>query len=445
MATTGAVARVVGLLDADDASEGSVCEGIPEEACTDVPRNFALNAANGAATKTAEQLASPGVVLPLLLASVGAPVIFAGALEPVRRGASLLPGLVVSGRMRAFARRKGFWVGAGLVQAVTLGVIAAAAGTLSGAVAGVIVVVMLALFSLASGAGSVAFGDVMGKTIVTARRGRLLGLRAAAGGVVTIVVGGTMAATLGPQASRSTFVALLLASAALWVLAAGLFALITEPAGAVAGGRTPLAEARAGVVVLRQVPGFRRFLLARGLLAVTEVAVPFYVLAARQDGVDAAGLGAFLLASGLAAVISNPVWGRVTDRASDRAVMTAAGAIGALAAALAVVLLVIDTGSEVAYAAVVFIAVAAQEGVRLGRKAYLVTAAPPSERPLYVALANTIIGVVMIALALLGVIAEVAGVSAAVGAVLGLSLLGVVATHRTPEPEHMVEAPDAVR
>jgi hypothetical protein len=285
----------------------------------------------------------------------------------------------------------------------------------------------------------------MGKTIVTARRGRLLGLRAAAGGVVTIVVGGTMAATLGPQASRSTFVALLLASAALWVLAAGLFALITEPAGAVAGGRTPLAEARAGVVVLRQVPGFRRFLLARGLLAVTEVAVPFYVLAARQDGVDAAGLGAFLLASGLAAVISNPVWGRVTDRASDRAVMTAAGAIGALAAALAVVLLVIDTGSEVAYAAVVFIAVAAQEGVRLGRKAYLVTAAPPSERPLYVALANTIIGVVMIALALLGVIAEVAGVSAAVGAVLGLSLLGVVATHRTPEPEHMVEAPDAVR
>jgi hypothetical protein len=445
MAMTGAASRVAGLLDADDASEGSVCEGIPEEACTDVPRNFALNAANGAATKTAEQLASPGVVLPLLLASVGAPVIFAGALEPVRRGASLLPGLVVSGRMRAFARRKGFWVGAGLVQAATLGVIAAAAGTLSGAVAGVIVVVMLALFSLASGAGSVAFGDVMGKTIVTARRGRLLGLRAAAGGVVTIVVGGTMAATLGPQASRSTFVALLLASAALWVLAAGLFALIIEPAGAVTGGRTPLAEARAGVAVLRQVPGFRRFLLARGLLAVTEVAVPFYVLAARQDGVDASGLGAFLLASGLAAVISNPVWGRVTDRASDRAVMTAAGAIGALAAVLAGVLLVIDTGSEVAYAAVVFIAVAAQEGVRLGRKAYLVTAAPPSERPLYVALANTIIGVVMIALALLGVIAEVAGVSAAVGAVLGLSLLGVVATHRTPEPEHMVEAPDAMR
>jgi hypothetical protein len=425
------------LLDADDLSEGSLCEGIPEDACTHAPRNFALNAANGACTKTAEQLASPGVVLPLLLVAVGAPVGLAGVLEPVRRGASLLPGLIVSGRMREFERRKWFWVVAGLVQAGALVIIAAAAATLSGVVAGVLVVVMLALFSLASGAGSVAFGEVMGKTIVTRRRGRLLGLRAAAGGVITVLVGGVMTATLGPDAERGTFVALLLASAALWGLGAWLFALIRETPGATAGARTPLAEARAGARLLRHVAGFRRFLLARGLLAVTEVAVPFYVLAARQAGVDASGLGAFLVASGLAAIVSNPVWGRFTDRASDRAVMTVAGGIGALAALLAVALLVADSGSEPAYAAVVFVAVAAQEGVRLGRKAYLVTAAPPSERPLYIAVANTIIGVVMIGLALLGVVAGLAGVPAAVGAVLGLSLLGVAATRWVPEPQDM--------
>jgi hypothetical protein len=55
--------------------------------------------------------------------------------------------------MRAFERRKGFWVAAGLVQASTLVVVAVAAGALDGAVAGVVVVVMLAVFSLASGAG----------------------------------------------------------------------------------------------------------------------------------------------------------------------------------------------------------------------------------------------------------------------------------------------------
>lgn len=435
---TGAKSRVIGLLDADDASEGSICEGIPEEACKDVPRNFALNVANGMCTKTAEQLASPGVVLPLLLTTVGAPIGLAGALEPVRRGASLLPGLVVSGKMRAFERRKGFWVAAGLIQAAALVAIALVGAALAGAVAGVLVVVLLAIFSLASGAGSVAFGDVMGKTIVTRRRGRLLGLRGAAGGVITVGVGGALVATLGPDASRGTFVALLLAAAALWVVGAWLFARIDEPPGAVAGGRSPLKEAHAGVRLLREVAGFRRFLLARGLLAVTEVAVPFYVLAASQEGVEASDLGAFLIASGAAAVVSNPVWGRVTDRASDRAVMTVAGSIGALAALLAAFLLIVESGSEAAYATVVFIAVVAQEGVRLGRKAYLVTAAPPGDRPLYVAVANTIIGIVMIALVLLGVIAELVGVSAAVGAVLALSLLGVAVTRRTPEPEDMV-------
>jgi hypothetical protein len=433
----GAAARVSRLLDADDVTEGSLCEGIPEEACVEAPRNFALIAANGAATKTAEQLASPGVVLPLLLASLGAPVALAGALEPVRRGASLLPGLVVSGRMRAFERRKGFWVAAGVAQAATLVVMAVAAATLEGTAPGFVVLVMLATFSLASGAGSVAFGDVMGKTIVTRRRGRLLGLRAAAGGLVTIAVGGTLEATLDEDVARETFVVLLVASAALWLVGAWLFALVREPPGAVEGARTPVAEARAGGVLLRKVTGFRRFLLARGLLAVTEVAVPFYVLAARQEGVDASGLGAFLLASGVAAVVSNPVWGRVTDRSSDRDVMTAAGAIGAGAALAAVGLHAASSANEVAYAAVVFVAVVAQEGVRLGRKAYLVTAAPADERPLYVALANTIIGVVMIALALLGVLAEFAGVPAAVIAVLVLSLLGVLATRWTPEPEAM--------
>ena len=45
----------------------------------------------------------------------------------------------------------------------------------------------------------------------------------------------------------------------------------------------------------------------------------------------------------------------------------------------------------------------------------------------------------MIGLALLGVVVQLAGVAAAVGAVAGLSVLGVVATRRTPEPENMVE------
>lgn len=53
------------------------------------------------------------------------------------------------------------------------------------------------------------------------------------------------------------------------------------------------------------------------------------------------------------------------------------------------------------------------------------------------ALANTLIGVVMIGLSLLGVVAQLAGAPAAVGTILVLSLLGVAATRWAPEPDRM--------
>ena len=96
------------------------CEAIPEEACQEVPGNFLLNALNGASTKLAEQLASPGLVLPWMLGAVGAPAALVGFLVPIRRAGSLLPQLAIAGRIRAHARRKWFWVGAGAVQAVAL-------------------------------------------------------------------------------------------------------------------------------------------------------------------------------------------------------------------------------------------------------------------------------------------------------------------------------------
>ncbi len=120
--------RAYRLLTEDD-DEGRACEDIPAESCVEAPRNYLVNAGNGASTKLAEQVASPGVVLPLMLATVGAPVALVGALEPVRRGLSFLPQLPASGRMRQFPVRKWFWVVAGLVQAACLLAITAVAAS----------------------------------------------------------------------------------------------------------------------------------------------------------------------------------------------------------------------------------------------------------------------------------------------------------------------------
>jgi hypothetical protein len=75
------------------------------------PQNFVLNVLNGSAPKLVEQLASPGLVLPWLFSAIGAPTALAGLLVPVKEAGSLLPQLAVAGSIRAYQKRKWFWVG----------------------------------------------------------------------------------------------------------------------------------------------------------------------------------------------------------------------------------------------------------------------------------------------------------------------------------------------
>lgn len=424
--------RAYRLLTEDD-DEGRACEAISDEACVEAPRNYLLNAGNGAATKLAEQVASPGVVLPLMLATVGAPVALVGALEPVRRALSFLPQLPASGRMRQFPIRKWFWVGAGLVQATCLVVMAAVAGALGGVLAGVLVVVALAVFSVASGIGSLAFQDVIGKTIPKPKRGQLLALRATAGGIFTLAVGLVLRGTLDADASRTVFELLLLAAAALWVLGAVLFARIIEHPGATSGGRNGFAEAREGIRALRAVPAFRRYLVARTLLSVVEVAVPFYALAANMAVVGPGAIGVYLAAIGVANIASNPFWGRIADGRSTRLVLILGGLTGMLATVTALVLAAIGGVAPMLFAVVFLLAASAEAGVRLARRAWVVNAAPDDERPLWVSTSNVLAGIVTLGLAGLGVIAQFTGIVTVLWVVLGLAGAGVIATLLMPE------------
>ena len=418
------------------------CEAIPDDACIDVPGNFSLNALNGAATKLAEQLASPGLVLPWMLGAVGAPSALVGLLVPVRRAGALLPQLAVAGRIRAWERRKGFWVGAGVAQALALLLMIPAILFLSPLGAGVAVVALLALFSAASGVGSVAFKDVMAKTIPRGRRGRLLGVRAAAGGVLALGAAVWLRQSVSEDDTLSPYVALLGGAAGLWLLGAAFFGAIREPKGATEGGRSALEEARAGVHLLGAEPAFRRFVLARSFLLAAQLATPFYALLAQEGaGVSAGNLAIMVGAASLASVLSSPFWGRFSD-ASSRKVMVAGGmwSVITVILALSTFLLPEDAwagnGWGLALFALVFFSSGfAEAGVRLGRKTYLVDGAPERKRPLMVAVANTAVGVMYALAAGLGFLADALGVAVVLG-VLGLmALMGTLLANRLPEAE----------
>ncbi|MDX1711376.1 MAG: MFS transporter [Rhodovibrionaceae bacterium] len=431
--------RAYELLSGEDARERA-CEAIPESACTAVPKNFVLNVANGACTKLAEQLASPGLVLPWLLGALGAPAVIATYLLPIKQAGSLVPQMAVAARIRAAARRKVFWVAAGLSQAVALALMIPAALFLPPLAAGLAILVLMALFSIASGVGSVAFQDVMGKTVPKGRRGRLLSNRAAIGGALTLAAAVAMRAGLGGEALWPLLL-LVGVAAGLWVAGALFFAAIEELPGATEGGRNLVAETKRGFAFVRQVPAFRTFLSARALLLAVELATPFYALHAQAIyGQSVSGLAVFVLAIGLANIVSSPFWGRFAD-ASSRSVLALAGLVGAGAAALALVIHAVPAlqGWPAVYAVVFVLLGLAEQGVRLGRKTYLVDAAPKDDRPLYVAFANTAIGVLALVFGALGIVAQIVGPAFLVGVILVLSLLGALVSRTMAEADDFLD------
>ncbi len=428
------------------------CDALPDEACRELPGNFLLNALNGASTKLAEQLASPGLVLPWMLGAVGAPSALVGLLVPMRRAGALLPQLVIAGRIRAHARRKGFWVGAGVVQAAALLSMIPAILLLSPLGAGIAVVLLLGLFAVASGVGSVAFKDVMAKTVPKGRRGRLLGVRATAGGLLALAAAAWLRSAVAEEDSLAPYVALLLAAAGLWLLGSALFAAIREPSGATEGGRSAIREARAGAHLLRTEPHFRRFVLARACLLAAQLATPFYALQAQATaGVGTGNLAVLVGASSLAAVLSSPFWGRFSD-ASSRRVMIAGGIWTAVTLALALLAGAVSGDAMEAdavaglgwgvlvFALVFFSSGFAEAGVRLGRKTYLVDGAPERRRPLMVAVANTAVGAMYLPAATLGLLGDRAGVPVVLALLGGMVLAGTVLAWRLPEAEAMVRS-----
>ena len=134
----------------------------------------------------------------------------------------------------------------------------------------------------------------------------------------------------------------------------------------------------------------------RGLLLAVALAPPFYVLVAQQD-TDAglAGLGALIIANGLASSISSPFWGYLGDRSSRSVMALAAGGAGTLAL-LTWAALILEwqwlTG-ELGFALIFLVLNVMHGGVRLGRKVYLVDMASAETRAAYVAVSNTTVAV----------------------------------------------------
>lgn len=434
--------RMYGYLAEDE--DARVCKDIPESACNDQPQAFLAHLWSLTLTKLGDSLVSARLVLPWMLTALGAPSIFISALVPLRESLALLPQLFIAQQMRQTPVRKWFWVIGSVGQAFALVGMVVAILITQGVLLGWAVVILLALFSLSRGVCSVAIKDVQGKTISKTRRGRLSGLAASIAGSLSLVT--ALVIIFAPEVTNTerdgeawVFMVLLSFAAALWLIAALIYARVPEVPGATEGGGNALVEALKSIRLLWTDKNFGQFVLTRALLVASAFAIPYIVVMIQRSGDGSlTGLGGLMLASGLAGMLAGRFWGRWSDSASHH-VMAAAACLATLIMAVALALYIWQPeylAQQELASALIFMAAVAHHGARVGRKTYLIDMATQETRAQFTAVSNTVIGVVLLLGILLGVLETYAGVEAVVGLLIVLGAIAAVRALRLPNVQH---------
>ncbi len=422
--------KVFEALVIDD--EGRTCRDIPDSSCREEPRNFFTHVGSLSLSKLADGLIDPKLVLSWLMATLGAPGYLIGLLVPVREAGALLPQLFTAGAIRQMKNRKYAWAAGAVFQGLgALGILASAL-LFEGVVAGWAILGSLTVLAAARSICSVSYKDVLGKTVSKSRRGTATGMAGSVSAALVIVFALLLVTEV--VARRDLVLAGLAAAGLCWIAGAALFATLQEHAGDTEGGSNAFDVAKENLSLLAQDKQLRIFIIARGCLTATALAPPFMIAAASTNGETVfEGLGYLVLASSGAALLSSMVWGRLSDKSSRKVLILSAlaGAIALAATAAAGwlgliaqvwVLPLMLMGLMIAY-----------QGVRLGRSTHLVDMADEDTRAAYTALSNTIIGVILLAGSVFGVIAQCFGSEFVLALMAALCVLGAMFAFRLEE------------
>ena len=365
-----------------------------------------------------DQVVAPKTVLPWLFGAAGVPAVMTSFLVPIRESGSMLPQAFLSPWVTSKRSRKRVWLIGSWGQAIAAGLIALSALLLDGTPLGAVILILLAAHALFRSLCSLAGKDVQGRTISKGRRGSITGRATALAGGFTLAIG-LLLTFLPNNLPQWTIAALLAVGALTWALASLVFSGIDEPeAEPESKDGQSMKEMWA---LIKGGRDLQKFLVVRSLMLATALSTPFIVVMAGDEGADLTGLGAFIIASGGASLLSGRVSGKLSDRSSKSTMAWAAGVASTVIVALV-------ASARLAPSAVnawvmplgFFLVNLAHTAVRVSRKTYLVDMADGDKRTMITGASNTVMGVVLL------VVGAVSSAIAVLGPQAALIFLAVV-------------------
>ncbi|MDI9588358.1 MAG: MFS transporter [Acidobacteriota bacterium] len=381
-----------------------------------------------------DQIIAAKTVLPWILQAGGAPGFIIAMLVPVRESLSMLPQAALTPWVTAHKQRKGIWVTGAIGQGIAALAMAVSAMLLEGTALGISILLLLAIFATFRSLSSIASKDVQGRIVRKGKRGLITGKSAAFGGLISLVIGVSIS-TWEKLQQPQVLIILMFAAGIMWFLGALVFRSIDEPVDPEAdGGGLNKAWWKDTWDLFTENRAFRNFVIVRSLMLVSALSTAFMVTLSQEVGSDITGLGLFLVASGLSALIGGRFSGKLADKSSKNAMSIGAAVSSAI---ILVTLVAVHLGpDEVApwiLPTAFFALNLAHITIRVARKTYIVDMAESDVRTRYVGAANTLMGVILLIVGLISGVIAMWGASAALIFLAAVGLVGVFAASRLPE------------
>ena len=412
-------------------TEQRVCKDISEQACKVVPKNYFLLIFSSVFTKLGDTLSNPKTVLTWLMSYVSAPVYLISLIVPIRESGSMVPQVFLSKYVKKQPIRKWIWVFGSFLQFLAIASIGFIALNFEGTTAGWLIIIAVIIFSLSRSICSLSSKDVTGKTIPKTRRGKLKGYTVSVSGILVLAAGLFILYQSKSEQTITFYSYLIFFASAMWLIAAVIYSRIKEFPEDTDASDNDDTSFISKLKLLKKDAHFRDFVIARSLLLCSALTAPYYILLAQKYiGKEVYLLGLFIIAKGIASIVSSPTWGKLADKSSKNVMAIAVLIASGLGIILFFIITYLDTVRSLVwlYPVAFFILGIAHGGVRLGRKTYIVDMAKGNQRTDYVSVSNTVIGIILLFTGGLSALVSLISIE---GVVLILSIFGILGAYKS--------------
>jgi len=405
-----------------------------------LPANFSAIASNGFFFPTAGRIVAAGLLLTWFVSELSDSAIWVSLIVPIQYGLALIAQPLFARWLSHQRQRKHFYTMQALLRGIMWGILGLAAILLPTASPA-----LLALFfsviiidAVAAGLGNIAFSDTLANAIPPSLRGRVRGWRGIFGGIITAIVGIWIQAAYSEESGLRAYGVLFVAAGVLYAIGGLVFGLIqVEDADVSESDKPGLSELMSRIRDLWQDAAFRRFVYVQALLTPLVQGLPFFTLFAKERfGLEIDALGVLVIVSAIVPIISNYVWGRLADARGNRFTLITSGLVGLAAPVCVYGLFTQETANTltIGLLAVIVTAIGAMSaGFDLTTKNYIIALSPnESERPFYIGVNDTLVGLPTTLLVATGFIIDAFGFVPVFVALAVLTMIAAGVAMRLP-------------